>query len=101
MALMVAAVPAQADTASAQIQALWAKMATEPDLKDVDQVIIEGDANWPNIRGTLEKRKWADPDGNYQSKPFWARIEQQCSFAIPQCFKVVGIWSRGHLLAGE
>lgn len=93
--------PVFADAGSRQIAALWAKMATVPDLKAVDQIIIEGDASQPTVRGTLFKMRWMQPNGEIKYKPFWARFEQRCSFDIPQCFKVKSIWSRGDLLAGE
>lgn len=98
--LVATAPPARAeDTANLQIQALWAKTATVPDLIDVDQIIIEGDAAKPALFGLLQKRGWLNNSRQPVEKRFFTRFERICHEPVKECFRVTGIWSGGQLIS--
>ena len=101
MGLMGLTPPISANAASAQLEALWAKMATIPDLRDVDQVIVEGDSNSDSLMGWLEKRNWLKDEPTIFYKRFYSRLERVCPQIVSTCFRVTGIWSNGHLIAGS
>lgn len=99
LAGLLLASPASADVASAQIQALWAKVATVPELVGVDQIVFEGDTGAVMVRGVFEKRSWLNATPTYQSKRFNATIARKCFEDKPECFVVTGIWSNGSPIA--
>jgi hypothetical protein len=100
ISLIALAQPAKSeDVAALQIQSLWAKMATIPDLVDVDQIIIEGDAGRPAIWGVLQKRGWIAGEAGTREKRFFTRFERACHLPSPECFRVTGIWSTGNLIS--
>ena len=98
--LLVCGIPVCAAQADAQREALWQKMATVSDLKEVDQIIVYGD-DGDMMRGMLQKRRWLKPTHIFHEKPFNAKFEQNCSLPIPECWEIRGIWSRGELIPGS
>ena len=86
--------------ASPETEALWAKIATVPDLKGVDQIVIEGD-NGGVLMGVLQKRNWLYADPVFFEKRFFTKLERVCDYDTPKCFRVPGIWSNGSKIPGS
>jgi hypothetical protein len=85
--------------AEAQRAAFWKAIQNSPQLVGVDQVVIEGDGNGPIMTGWLQKKSWIDGKLTNLERRFWTRIDRICSEIKPECFRCVGIWSNGQLVA--
>lgn len=86
--------------ASPETEALWAKIATVPDLKGVDQIVIEGD-NSGVLMGVLQKRNWMGEKSTALERRFFTKLERVCGEEVSHCFRVPGIWSNGVKIPGS
>ena len=86
--------------ASPQTEALWAKIATVPVLKGVDQIVIEGDDSGV-LMGVLQKRNWLYARPVFYEKRFYTKLERVCDYDTPECFRVPEIWSNGVKISGS
>jgi hypothetical protein len=90
---------APAGFAEAQRTALWDAIRKSEQLEGVDQIVIEGAGTGPILTGWLMKRNWAGTDATNLERRFWARVDRTCVEIEPQCFRALGIWSNGVLVA--